>query len=63
MPDSLSNISSNINLGLSAVFNIELVCKLVGFGKIYFYSNWNIFDMVIVIITDAGILVDFFNLG
>lgn len=56
-------ISSNINLGLSAIFNVELVCKLVGFGKVYFYSNWNIFDMVIVIITDAGILVDFFNLG
>lgn len=45
------------------VFNIEMILKLIGLGKIYFLSAWNKFDMVIVFATDFGLILKFFDLG
>lgn len=36
---------------------MEMILKLIGLGKIYFYSMWNNFDMIIVFATDFGILL------
>lgn len=37
--------------------------KLAGLGKQYFYSSWNLFDMIVVIATDIGILLLFTSSG
>jgi len=47
----------------SFVFNLEMILKLIGLGKVYFFSTWNIFDMVIVIATDFGLILKVFELG
>ena len=40
-----------------------MILKLIGLGKIYFYSWWNNFDMVIVFATDFGILLKLLKLS
>jgi hypothetical protein len=45
-----------VNQALSAVFLVELLIKLIGFGPtVYFKNSWNILDFLIVIVS----LVDF----
>lgn len=57
MSDSLVQISTVSNYVFSAVFNIEMILKLIGLGSEYFYSNWNIFDMMIVALTNIGLIL------
>lgn len=40
------------------VFNVEMIIKLIGLDKQYFYSSWNLFDMFIVICTNLGIIME-----
>jgi hypothetical protein len=47
------------NSFFSLVFNLEMFLKLISLKWEYFYSNWNIFDMIIVISADIGILMDY----
>lgn len=58
MNPTLTSFLENANFFFAAVFNIEFVLKLVGMGKLYFKSTWNIFDMIIVLGTDLGIILD-----
>jgi len=52
---------SNIFFGV--IFNLEMILKLVGLDKQYFYSAWNLFDMVVVIGTDIGFILNFVSSG
>jgi voltage-dependent calcium channel L type alpha-1D len=63
MPDNLEIFSEQINYIFAFVFNVEMILKLIGLGKIYFFSTWNKFDMIIVFATDFGLILNFFNLG
>ena len=36
---------------------------MIGFSKFYFYSYWNLFDFIVVVGTDVGILFRFANSG
>ena len=63
MPQEIVDFSENSNLVFAFVFNMEMILKLIGLGKVYFISNWNLFDMLIVIATDAGIVLNMFDLG
>jgi hypothetical protein len=40
-----------------------MILKLIGLGKQYFNSAWNNFDCVVVIGTDAGIILSFVTSG
>ena len=40
-----------------------MILKLIALKGEYFSSNWNIFDMTIVISADAGILMDFYGVN
>ena len=48
------------NMFFATMFNIEMILKLIGLDKQYFYSSWNLFDMGVVFGTDLGILMDIF---
>jgi hypothetical protein len=47
----------------AVIFNIEMILKLIGLGWQYFYSGWNVFDCVVVIGTDGGIILNFTTTG
>ena len=57
IPKYLENIFEKLNWGFAFIFNCEMFFKLAGLGKQYFYSSWNLFDMIVVIATDIGILL------
>ena len=59
----LEFVSEIANYVFAFVFNMEMILKLVGLGKIYFMYSWNVFDMIIVIATDIGLLLKWLNLG
>ena len=48
------------NYFFATVFNIECVLKLIGFGKSYFKDQWNIFDFLVVMGTNFGIIMSVF---
>lgn len=61
-PDTL-HIFQQLNYVFATVFNIEMVLKLIGLGSQYFYSGWNKFDCVVVIGTDAGMILNWVGSG
>lgn len=52
-----------LNYLFAFVFNVEMVLKLIGLGSQYFYSGWNVFDCIVVIGTDIGIILNFTTSG
>ena len=60
---SLEFVFENLNYVFAFIFNMEMIFKLIGLGWQYFYSAWNLFDCVVVIGTDAGILINIFSTG
>jgi len=59
----LENIFENLNYLFATIFNLEMIFKLLGLGSQYFYSGWNLFDMIVVIGTDIGIILNFTTQG
>lgn len=54
---------TNLNYLFAVVFNVEMVLKLIGLGVQYFYSGWNVFDCIVVIGTDIGLVLNFTTSG
>ena len=54
-----------INLVFTCIFILECVMKIIAFGKAYWYSNWNIFDFVVVFLSliDLAMLLTSTDLG
>ena len=50
-------ILSFINTGYFFIFLFEAVVKLLGFRKHYFFDKWNIFDLIILLVTTADVIV------
>ena len=64
MSEEYSNALDNINYFFAAVFNLEMIIKLFALGTHYFTdSRWNLFDWMIVIGTDVGIVMSVMNIG
>ena len=52
-----------LNYVFSFVFNMEMILKLISLRHEYFMSNWNLFDMFIVVSADIGIILDLAGLN
>ena len=52
-----------MNYVFSMVFNLEMFLKLIAIKGDYFNSNWNLFDMFIVVSADIGIVLDLMGLN
>ena len=63
MDQSLENLLVFLNYIFALVFNLEMILKLIGLDKQYFYDSWNLFDMLIVIGTNFGIIMSLLNIG
>ena len=59
----LFEFSEHSNTVFAIVFNIEMVMKLIALRKAYFHSSWNRFDLIIVILSDVGLLMKIVNHG
>ena len=55
----VEGVFENFNYLFAFIFQMEMILKLIGLGNQYFYSQWNVFDMMVVIGTDIGILLKF----
>ncbi|KFQ74618.1 Sodium channel protein type 5 subunit alpha, partial [Phoenicopterus ruber ruber] len=55
--DTKSNILNKINILFVAVFTAECVLKLVALRQYYFSNAWNIFDIVVVIMSLIALLL------
>ena len=63
IPESAEKVFEYLNYLFAFIFNCEMVLKLLGLGGQYFYSAWNLFDMLVVIGTDIGIVLNFTTSG
>lgn len=63
MRQELTEFTRISNYIFSFIFNMEMILKLIGLGQTYFKSNWNCFDMFIVLASDLGMLLSLFDVG
>jgi hypothetical protein len=52
-----SDILDYVNYFFAIVFTIEVLSKIIVYKKNYFTSSWNIFDFIVVALTDALTIV------
>ena len=57
MNQKIIDVLEVINLIFTIIYTIEMVVKLIGFGKKYFSDGWNVFDFSIVISAWLGVLL------
>lgn len=58
MSIQFSEILNSIVIGFTVVYNIEAAIKIIGLGRHYFYSRWNQFDFIIVLLADLTYLLE-----
>ena len=64
MPGWYELILEILNYIFAVIFNAEAILKILGFGHWYFTSNWwNVFDFVIVLGTNLGIIMRIIGVG
>ncbi len=54
-PKLFGDIFSITDVAFITIFIFEAALKLIGLGKHYFYSWWNVFDFAVVIASVFGI--------
>ena len=62
-PAALVKFQTIANYIFTAIYTVEAILKLVGFGKSYFQSYWNMFDFFIVVTSWMQIILQSFNLN
>ncbi|OXB70262.1 UNVERIFIED_CONTAM: hypothetical protein H355_012312, partial [Colinus virginianus] len=55
--DTKTNVLNKINIVFVAIFTTECIMKLVALRQYYFSNAWNIFDIVVVIMSLAALLL------
>ena len=53
----MTQMLESLNYIFSGIFTVEFFIKIIGYGERYFRETWNIFDMVIVVVTIIGIII------
>lgn len=51
------NILDTLNIIFMVIFTTEILINFLGFGKRFFSDRWNIFDLVIIILSWIGFLI------
>jgi Ion transport protein len=54
-PKSVTNTTTMINYVFLALFTLEMATKLIALGPIYFNDRWNIFDLLVILLSYACI--------
>ncbi|NXE14343.1 SCN5A protein, partial [Lophotis ruficrista] len=61
--ETKTNILNNINILFIAIFTAECVLKLVALRQYYFSNAWNIFDLVVVIMSTVVVILSLLASG
>ena len=61
--ETLTEALDIMNYIFAFVFNVEMILKLLAYGRNYFRQGWNIFDCLIVFGTNFGLILKFANAG
>eukprot|EP00397_Hematodinium_sp_SG-2012_P000464 GEMP01000464.1.p1 GENE.GEMP01000464.1~~GEMP01000464.1.p1 ORF type:complete len:1850 (+),score=300.04 GEMP01000464.1:241-5790(+) len=56
--DNYAMLLRVFNFIFAGIFNVEALAKLSVFKLVYFHDSWNRFDLICVVATDIGILVE-----
>lgn len=56
-PEYYNTTFDNLNMVFTVIFTLEFLIKIAGYGNRIFVDNWNMFDMVIVLISILGIIM------
>jgi len=59
--DNYNFILTLLDNGVTVLFIIELIIKLSHFGKIFFLSNWNKFDFVLILFSIPALIAFIIN--
>ena len=57
MPESLDNVITVCNYVFTGIFFVEMIIRLLAYGRNYFRDYWNVFDFTIVIGSILSIFV------
>jgi type IV secretory pathway TrbL component len=57
-PKTLTKVMGYANIVFTIFYTIEMVIKIIAFGKNYFKDGWNIFDFLIVIFAWIGFFAE-----
>ena len=57
----ITDVQTLLNYIFAVIFTIELIMKLAGLGCRFFLDGWNVFDLVVVVATDAAIFLALFT--
>ncbi len=41
----------------TVIFTVEFLIKVAGYGNRLFVDNWNVFDMIVVLISILGLIM------
>ncbi|XP_030833315.1 sodium channel protein type 4 subunit alpha B isoform X3 [Strongylocentrotus purpuratus] len=58
MSQELTDITAKFNIVFTSIFVCEAVLKLIGYSWYYFKIPWNVFDIIVVIFSVLGIVLD-----
>ncbi len=59
----MNNTLSSLNSAFTYVFFLELLLKLIVYGKSYFLSGWNIFDFFVVSASVLDLILQYSGIG
>ena len=59
--DSVSFAFTVINFICAILFLVTIVLKILGTGKIFFYNTYNIVDLIVVVLSDLLLIIDFLS--
>jgi hypothetical protein len=54
-------VFEKVNIAFTAIFIFEAIIKITAIGWIYFTDYWNIFDLIITILSCMTIVLDFYG--
>ena len=60
--DNYDDIIMYLNMFFAVIFTIELILKIITYKTYYFYDEWNIFDLIIIIFCDVMMIINFLSL-
>ncbi|XP_065060331.1 sodium channel protein 1 brain-like isoform X2 [Rhopilema esculentum] len=62
-PDSITTALRYCNIGFTVLFVLEAVLKILALQAQYFRSAWNVFDFIVLVLSIAGIVLEFLNVN
>ncbi|KFM60100.1 Sodium channel protein 60E, partial [Stegodyphus mimosarum] len=57
-PEQITSVLETLNIIFTAIFSAEALIKIIGLRQYYFTFPWNIFDLVVILLSIIGIIFE-----